>query len=190
MRARKSRVNCRSEISISSDPWENRVAILEDGDLAELYIEREEKVIGSIYKGKVQNVLPGMGAAFVDIGLGRNAFLYVDDINKQPLNIGDVEITQGHGGFTISEKVKRGDDVLVQIVKEPRGPQRRADLDEHLAAGPLSDPDADRKVLRRFAQDRVGRRAQSPQERDEADSSRRDGDRRADRRRGRRAKPS
>ncbi|HTA53746.1 MAG TPA: Rne/Rng family ribonuclease [Candidatus Acidoferrales bacterium] len=110
-----------SEILISSDPWENRVAILEGGELAELYIEREEKVIGSIYKGKVQNVLPGMGAAFVDIGLGRNAFLYVDDINKQPLNIGDVEITQGHSGFTISEKVKRGDDVLVQIVKEPRG---------------------------------------------------------------------
>ncbi len=110
-----------SEILISSDPWENRVAILEGGELAELYIEREEKVIGSIYKGKVQNVLPGMGAAFVDIGLGRNAFLYVDDINKAPLNIGDVEITQGHGGFTISEKVKRGDDILVQIVKEPRG---------------------------------------------------------------------
>ena len=110
-----------SEILISSDPWENRVAILEDGVLAELYIEREEKVIGSIYKGKVQNVLPGMGAAFVDIGLGRNAFLYVDDINKQPLNIGDVEITHGHSGFTINEKVKKGDDVLVQIVKEPRG---------------------------------------------------------------------
>ena len=110
-----------SEILISSDPWENRVAILENGELAELYIEREEKVIGSIFKGKVQNVLPGMGAAFVDIGLGRNAFLYVDDINKAPLNIGDVEITSGHSGFTISEKVKRGDDVLVQIVKEPRG---------------------------------------------------------------------
>ncbi len=110
-----------TEILISSDPWENRVAILEDGTLAELYIEREERVIGSIYKGKVQNVLPGMGAAFVDIGLGRNAFLYVDDINKQPLNIGDVEITRGHSGFTISEKVKRGDEVLVQIVKEPRG---------------------------------------------------------------------
>ncbi len=110
-----------SEILISSDPWENRVAILEDGNLAELYIEREEKVIGSIFKGKVQNVLPGMGAAFVDIGLGRNAFLYVDDINKQPLNIGDVEITHGHSGFTINEKVKKGDDILVQIVKEPRG---------------------------------------------------------------------
>ncbi|MBV9269934.1 MAG: Rne/Rng family ribonuclease [Candidatus Eremiobacteraeota bacterium] len=110
-----------TEILISSDPWENRVAILDDGSLSELYIEREEKVIGSIYKGKVENVLPGMGASFVDIGLGRNAFLYVDDINKTPLNIGDVEITQGRSGWTISEKVNRGDDVLVQIVKEPRG---------------------------------------------------------------------
>jgi ribonuclease G len=110
-----------TDILISSDPWENRVAILEDGDLAEIYFEREEKIIGSIYKGKVQNVLPGMGASFVDIGLGRNAFLYVDDINKTPLNIGDVEITQGRSGWTITEKVNRGDDVLVQIVKEPRG---------------------------------------------------------------------
>ncbi|MEO6912639.1 MAG: Rne/Rng family ribonuclease [Candidatus Baltobacteraceae bacterium] len=110
-----------TEILISSDPWENRVAILEDGQLSEIYIEREEKVIGSIYKGKIQNVLPGMGASFVDIGLGRNAFLYVDDINKTPMNIGEVEITQGRPGWTIGEKVNRGDDVLVQIVKEPRG---------------------------------------------------------------------
>jgi len=110
-----------TEILISSDPWENRVAIREDGQLAEIYFEREEKVIGSIFKGKVMNVLPGMGASFVDIGLGRNAFLYVDDINKTPLNIGDVEITQGRSGWTITEKISRGDDVLVQIVKEPRG---------------------------------------------------------------------
>ncbi len=120
-RAAKARYVLSTEILISSDPWENRVAILEDKVLAEIYIEREEKVIGSIYKGKVQNVLPGMGASFVDIGLGRNAFLYVDDINKTPLNIGDVEITQGRSGWTIGEKVNRGDDVLVQIVKEPRG---------------------------------------------------------------------
>ena len=110
-----------TEILISSDPWENRVAIREDGELAEIYFEREEKVIGSIFKGKVMNVLPGMGASFVDIGLGRNAFLYVDDINKTPLNIGDVEITQGRSGWTITEKISKGDDVLVQIVKEPRG---------------------------------------------------------------------
>jgi len=110
-----------TDLLISSDPWENRVAILEDGSLSEYYIERDERVIGSIYKGKVQNVLPGMGASFVDIGLGRNAFLYVDDINKTPLNIGDVEITGGRSGWTINEKVSKGDDVLVQIVKEPRG---------------------------------------------------------------------
>ncbi len=110
-----------TDILISSDPWENRVAIIEDGSLAEIYFEREEKVIGSIYKGRVQNVLPGMGASFVDIGLGRNAFLYVDDINKTPLNIGDVEVTSGRSGWTIGEKVSKGDDVLVQIVKEPRG---------------------------------------------------------------------
>jgi ribonuclease G len=110
-----------TDILISSDPWENRVAIIEDGSLAEIYFEREEKVIGSIYKGRVQNVLPGMGASFVDIGLGRNAFLYVDDINKTPLNIGDVEVTSGRSGWTISEKISKGDDVLVQIVKEPRG---------------------------------------------------------------------
>ncbi len=113
--------NLPTDILISSDPWENRVAILEDGTLSEIYVEREEKVIGSIFKGKVQNVLPGMGASFVDISLGRNAFLYVDDINKTPLNIGDVEITSGRSGWTINEKVNRGDDVLVQIVKEPRG---------------------------------------------------------------------
>ena len=95
------------------------------------------------------------GSGFVDIGLGRNAFLYVDDINKQPLNIGDVEITQGHSGFTISEKVKRGDDVLVQIVKEPRG-LKGARISTNISLpGPLSDPDADRQVLRRLAQDRV-----------------------------------
>jgi len=110
-----------TDILVSSDPWENRVAILEDGRLAEIYVEREERVIGSIYKGKVVNVLPGMGASFVDIGLGRNAFLYVDDINKTPLNIGDVEVMEGRSGYTITEKVSRGDDVLVQIVKEPRG---------------------------------------------------------------------
>ncbi|MEO7040582.1 MAG: ribonuclease E/G, partial [Candidatus Elarobacter sp.] len=110
-----------TDILVSSDPWENRVAILEDGHLAEIYVEREERVIGSIYKGKVVNVLPGMGASFCDIGLGRNAFLYVDDINKTPLNIGDVEVMEGRSGYTITEKVSRGDDVLVQIVKEPRG---------------------------------------------------------------------
>ena len=60
---------------------ETRAAVLEDGLLVELYVEREnsERIVGNIYKGRVENVLPGMQAAFVDIGLERNAFLYVDD---------------------------------------------------------------------------------------------------------------
>ena len=75
-----------------------------------------------------------MGAAFVDIGLGRNAFLYVDDINKQPLNIGDVEITHGHSGFTISEKVKTRRRRSRADRQGAARPQRRAHLHEHLAS--------------------------------------------------------
>jgi len=59
---------------------ETRIAVTEDGKLVELHIEREERVVGSLYKAKVANVLPGMDAAFVDIGLDRNAFLYVGDV--------------------------------------------------------------------------------------------------------------
>jgi len=111
----------KTEILISCDDWENRVAVLEEGSLAEIYFEREEKVIGSIYKGRVENVLPGMGACFVNIGLGRNAFLYVDDIMRDPINIGETEITDRRRGHTVNELLKVGSEVLVQIVKEPRG---------------------------------------------------------------------
>ncbi len=110
-----------TELLISCDDWENRVAVLEEGSLAEIYFEREEKVIGSIYKGRVENVLPGMGACFVNIGLGRNAFLYVDDIRRDPINIGETEITDRRKGHTVNELLKVGDEILVQIVKEPRG---------------------------------------------------------------------
>ena len=106
---------------ISCDDWENRVAVLEEGSLAEIYFEREEKVIGSIYKGRVENVLPGMGASFVNIGLGRNAFLYVDDVMRDPINIGETEITDRRKGHTVNELLRSGDEILVQIVKEPRG---------------------------------------------------------------------
>ncbi len=111
----------KTEILISTDDWENRVAVLEEGALAEIYFEREEKVIGSIYKGRVENVLPGMGACFVNIGLGRNAFLYVDDIRREPINIGEEEMTERRRGHTVGDLLKVGDEILVQIVKEPRG---------------------------------------------------------------------
>src|SRR5512141_467652 len=68
------------EIIVNCSNRETRIAVLEDGDLMEYRVEREERVVGSIFKGIVQNVLPGMDAAFVDIGLQRNAFLYVADI--------------------------------------------------------------------------------------------------------------
>ena len=68
------------EIVVNCSNRETRIAVLEGGELMEYRVEREERVVGSILKGIVQNVLPGMDAAFVDIGLERNAFLYVADI--------------------------------------------------------------------------------------------------------------
>jgi len=70
------------EIFISSDPQETRVAITENKRLEEFYVERssDQRMVGSIYKGRVTSIVPGIGAAFVDIGLGKNGFLYVSDI--------------------------------------------------------------------------------------------------------------
>src|SRR5262245_1243488 len=70
------------EMIISSTPHETRVAILEDDQVVEVFIEREHSrgVVGNIYKGRVSKVLPGMQSAFVDLGLERDAFLYVSDV--------------------------------------------------------------------------------------------------------------
>src|SRR5213592_895101 len=78
------------ELVISASSHERRVAILEEGQLVEIYIEREKEfaLVGSIYKGKVTRVLPGMQSAFVDIGLDGDAFLYVSDVFE---NLADVE---------------------------------------------------------------------------------------------------
>src|SRR5512138_2245661 len=69
------------ELYVSSTPHETKVALVEDDELAEIYFERENEytLAGSIYKGRVTRVLPGMQSAFVDIGLDRDAFLYVSD---------------------------------------------------------------------------------------------------------------
>ena len=71
-----------SELVINVTPLETRVALLENGILVEIYIEREKDrgIAGNIYKGKVVRILPGMQVAFVDIGLNKSAFLYVDDV--------------------------------------------------------------------------------------------------------------
>ncbi len=89
------------EICISSTPHETRLAILEDDQLAEIYYERENEytLAGSIYKGRVTRVLPGMQSAFVDIGLERDAFLYVTDFLEEQEDSEDFEkITPAGGG--------------------------------------------------------------------------------------------
>jgi ribonuclease G len=123
------------EIIVNVSPREDRVAIIENGQLAELYIEREERVVGSIYKGKVVNVLPGMDAAFVDIGLEKNAFLYVGDILPGSEEEAEAVATEIEPGAAppphpprrngrragIKDVAKVGQQILVQVVKAPRG---------------------------------------------------------------------
>ena len=102
------------ELLITVDVGEQRVAILEDDRLAEVYLERPERrsIAGNIYLGVVDNVLPGMEAAFVEIGLEKNGFLYVDEI------VGP-ELEGTKGARRIQDLIKRGQSILVQAVKDP-----------------------------------------------------------------------
>ncbi|HEY8107323.1 MAG TPA: Rne/Rng family ribonuclease, partial [Gaiellaceae bacterium] len=101
------------ELLVSVDVGERRVAILEDSQVAEVYLERPERrsIAGNIYLGRVDNVLPGMEAAFVEIGLEKNGFLYVDEIVSP-------ELEKGHGR-KIQDLISRGQTILVQAVKDP-----------------------------------------------------------------------
>jgi ribonuclease G len=101
------------ELIVSVDVGEQRVAVLEDDKVAEVYLERPERrsIAGNIYLGQVDNVLPGMEAAFVEIGLEKNGFLYVDEI------VGP-ELERGHGR-KIQDLISRGQTILVQAVKDP-----------------------------------------------------------------------
>ncbi len=104
------------EFLINITPQETRVAVVENGVLQELAIERARNrgLVGNIYKGRVSRVLPGMGAAFLDIGLERTAFLHVSDINQARRD--------GEPPETAIEKVLReGDEVVVQVTKDPLG---------------------------------------------------------------------
>ena len=88
------------EICISTTPHETRLAIIEDDQLTEIYYERENEytLAGSIYKGKVTRVLPGMQSAFVDLGLERDAFLYVTDFLEEQEDTEDFEGVKQGGG--------------------------------------------------------------------------------------------
>ena len=102
------------DLVISVDVAEQRVAILEDDKVAEVYLERQESrsIAGNIYKGTVDNVLPGMEAAFVEIGLEKNGFLYVDEIVTP-------ELEGRRHGRKIQDLLSRGEEILVQAVKDP-----------------------------------------------------------------------
>jgi ribonuclease G len=107
------------EIIANIEPFETRVAILEDGQLVNLFVERGEPLAGNIYKGRVANVLPGMDAAFIDIGLERNAFLHVGDVRAQRLAGEEVDDSFGRGA--IAQRLRVGQEILVQVTKEPMG---------------------------------------------------------------------
>ena len=98
------------EILVNVTPMETRVAVVENGATQDIYIERSASrgVVGNIYAGKVRRVLPGMQAAFVDIGLERNSFIHVSDIVESDT-------------ASISEQVHDGKKIIVQVTKDPLG---------------------------------------------------------------------
>jgi ribonuclease G len=102
------------ELLVSVDVGEQRVAVLEDDRVAEVYLERPERrsIAGNVYLGTVDNVLPGMEAAFIEIGLEKNGFLYVDEIVVP-------ELEGKRHGRKIQDLLSRGQEVLVQAVKDP-----------------------------------------------------------------------
>src|SRR6266568_1215324 len=127
-----------NELVINTTSHETRVALIENGTIAELYIERSKVkgIVGNIYKGKVVRVLPGMQAAFVDIGLEKAAFLYVADVfdaleeyeSFMDRDNGDKkeEAQEGetpdlHPLHPIEELLQEGQELLVQVSKEPIG---------------------------------------------------------------------
>ena len=109
------------EMLISQDQSELRVAICEDKQLVELYVERAKRsVVGNIYLGKVTDVLPGMQAAFVDIGLEKNAYLYVDDLRVEGTKAGE-GVQAATTKRQISSHLSTGQTVMVQVVKDAMG---------------------------------------------------------------------
>jgi ribonuclease G len=124
------------ELVINTTSHETRIALLESGHIAELYIERNRElgIVGNIYRGRVIRVLPGMQAAFVDIGLEKAAFLYVADVLDEMEAVEHyVEVGHRHEQYNdennderpplppIEELLQEGQEVLVQVAKEPIG---------------------------------------------------------------------
>ena len=112
------------EIVVDINPYQTRVVLMDNGSPSEIYIEQrgKERLVGNIYKGRVQNVLPGMQAAFVDVGLERNAFLYAGDVLPDSSDFQFGEAPELHQEVpNIKDIVKPGQEILVQVLKEPVG---------------------------------------------------------------------
>jgi len=133
------------EIFINVNTLEKRVAIMEHHRIEEFYIERADAVslVGNIYKGKVESVLPGIDAAFIDLGLEKNGFLHVMDVMtgvssyekmlEEEADEDSIEKAEKAKPLpSIKEVLKKGDDVLVQVVKEPIG-TKGARLTTHIS---------------------------------------------------------
>jgi len=110
------------ELLVNVTPSETRVALVENGLLQEVHVERQAKrgIVGNIYKGKISRVLPGMQAAFVDIGMDKAAFLHASDIVPHTECVAIKEKEQFQAG-NIAELVRQGQDIMVQVVKDPLG---------------------------------------------------------------------
>ena len=114
----------KKEIFINESMGETRIAIQEDGQIVEVYIERQDKqrMVGNIYKGKVENVLPGMQAAFVDIGYDLNAFLPFSEIANPDYIIEDEEDgnkKKKGKPDNIEVDLQTNQEIFVQVIKEP-----------------------------------------------------------------------
>ena len=109
-----------TELLVNVTPSETRVALVEHGILQEVHIERQAKrgLVGNIYKGKISRVLPGMQAAFVDIGMEKAAFLHASDIVPHTECV-DVREKEHFQVGNIAELVRQGQDIMVQVVKDP-----------------------------------------------------------------------
>jgi len=117
------------EIVINADPHETRIAVLEDAKLVELFVERadDRRLVGDIYKGKVNAVLPGIQAAFVEIGMPKTAFLHSSDMLESMIDFEmfDIDDAGGHShsgvDLKIEDYLQKEQEILVQVIKEPIG---------------------------------------------------------------------
>jgi ribonuclease G len=116
------------DLIVNNTPQETKVALLEEGIVSELFIEREAHrgIVGSIYKGRVNRVLPGMQSAFIDMGLERDAFLYVADVFEElEENLlspeEQAEAVRVAQDAPIEQRLHEGQEIIAQVVKEPLG---------------------------------------------------------------------